>query len=292
MNHLLDFKNIDKSKALTILETTLKIQNGEKYNINGHSVIKFDEPSTRTKISFTIAAQKLGLDLIMLDDITSSKTKGESLDHEIQTLLSLGVESLVIRTSKNNIEEYRNFKNIAIISAGFGKSSHPTQSILDVATLLKYKKLDVDIPIVFIGDVKHSRVYSSTKELLNLLGFKVGIFTSEFFMPQEIEGCYIFSDWEEVISSKSTINLLRVQSERIDNIGDYDLNEYIQAYQLTSKIIDRTSSDFMFLHPMPMNIGVEISKEASENIKFKYIEQLALGVPARIASFLYALGKI
>ena len=89
MNHLLDFKNIDKTKALTILETTLKIQNGEKYNINGHSVIKFDEPSTRTKISFTIAAQKLGLDLIMLDDITSSKTKGESLDHEIQTLLSL-----------------------------------------------------------------------------------------------------------------------------------------------------------------------------------------------------------
>ena len=228
----------------------------------------------------------------MLDDITSSKTKGESLDHEIQTLLSLGVESLVIRTSKNNIEEYRNFKNIAIISAGFGKSSHPTQSILDVATLLKYKKLDVDIPIVFIGDVKHSRVYSSTKELLNLLGFKVGIFTSEFFMPQEIEGCYIFSDWEEVISSKSTINLLRVQSERIDNIEDYDLNEYIQSYQLTSKIIDRTSPDFMFLHPMPMNIGVEISKEASENIKFKYIEQLALGVPARIASFLYALGKI
>ena len=112
MNHLLDFKNIDKTKALTILETTLKIQNGEKYNINGHSVIKFDEPSTRTKISFTIAAQKLGLDLIMLDDITSSKTKGESLDHEIQTLLSLGVESLVIRTSKNNIFEISIFFNI------------------------------------------------------------------------------------------------------------------------------------------------------------------------------------
>ena len=81
---------------------------------------------------------------------------------------------------------------------------------MQVSERMKYFALDVDIPIVFIGDVKHSRVYSSTKELLNLLGFKVGIFTSEFFMPQEIEGCYIFSDWEEVISSKSTINLLRV----------------------------------------------------------------------------------
>ena len=292
MNHLLDFKNIDKNTALRILESTLKIQNGEKNIMDGQSVIKFDEPSTRTKISFTIAAQKLGLDLIMIDDISSSKTKGESLNHEIETLVSLGVESLVIRTSKNNIEEYRNFKDIAIISAGFGKSSHPTQSILDVATLMMNEKLNLDTPIVFIGDVKHSRVYSSTKELLNLLGFKVGIFTSDFFMPKETEGCYIFNDWDEVISSKSTINLLRVQSERINNLEDYDLNDYVQSYQLTNEILDKTSSDFIFLHPMPINIGVEISQEASENIKFKYKEQLSLGVPARIASFLYALGKI
>ena len=139
MNHLLDFKNMNQEEASKILEITTKINGGEQYQAQGHTVIKFEEPSTRTKVSFTIAAQKLGLDLILLEDENSSQTKGESLEHEIQTLISLGVESLVVRTGKDNIEEYRKFENISIISAGFGAISHPTQSILDISTLIKYK---------------------------------------------------------------------------------------------------------------------------------------------------------
>ena len=292
MNHLLDFSDIDRDVALKIIETTLKVRDGDQYEAKGHSVIKFEEPSTRTKVSFTIAAQKLGLDLILLEDQTSSQKKGESLDHEIQTLISLGVESLVIRTKEDNLDDYRRFENISIISAGFGSTSHPTQSILDIATLMKYEKLNGDVPLIFIGDIKHSRVYSSTKELLNLLGFQVGIFAPDFFIPEDTSGCHIFSTWDDVIDSNSSINLLRVQKERIDNIDDYDLNDYIHSFQLTNQILDKTSCDFLAIHPMPMNIGVEISKEASENNKFKYIEQLSFGVPSRIASYLYGLGEI
>ncbi len=292
MNHFLDFQNMDKDHAMKIIETTLKIHSGERFQAKGHSVIKFEEPSTRTKVSFTIAAQKLGLDLVTIDDKNSSQTKGESLEHEIQTLISLGVESLVIRTGENNIDEYRNFQNISIISAGFGSTSHPTQSILDVSTLIKYKKLDRDIPIVFIGDIKHSRVYSSTKQLINLLGFKVGVFAPDFFMPEDTDGCYVFSNWDEIIDSNSSINLLRVQKERINNIEDYDLDDYVNSFQLTNEILEKTPSDFIAIHPMPINVGVEISQEASRNIKFKYVEQLSFGVPSRISSYLYGLGKL
>lgn len=292
MNHLLDFKNMNQEEASKILETTTKINGGEQYQAQGHTVIKFEEPSTRTKVSFTIAAQKLGLDLILLEDENSSQTKGESLEHEIQTLISLGVESLVVRTGKDNIEEYRKFENISIISAGFGAISHPTQSILDISTLIKYKKLKGTIPLIFIGDIRHSRVYSSTKELLNLLGFKVGIFAPDFFLPDEDDGCYIFSSWDEVIDSNSSINLLRVQKERISNIDDYDFDDYINSFQLTDKILEKTNPDFLVMHPMPMNIGIEISQEASANNRFKYLDQLSFAIPSRISSYLYGLGKI
>ena len=215
--------------------------------------------------------------------------KGESLKHEIETYKAMGIESLVIRTKEDNIDEYREFEDISVISGGFGTSSHPTQAILDATTLDKFNKLEKDLPVIYIGDVRHSRVFESGRQLFASLGKNVGVFTHESFLPDDLTNIEVLNSWDEVLEATEAIELLRVQKERIEDLEDSDLNEYIKKYQLTNEILDKSGDDFIALHPMPMNVDIEISEKASLHNKFKYIEQLSLGVPSRIASYMYVM---
>ena len=287
--HLLDFKDIDKKDIEKLIDITGKI-NPEKTNkIASISLLKFDEPSTRTRLSFSVAAYRLGIKTFESSDISSAKVKGESLKHEIETYKAMGVESLVIRTKEDNIDEYREFEDISVISGGFGTSSHPTQAILDATTLDKFNKLEKDLPVIYIGDVKHSRVFESGRQLFASLGKNVGVFTHESFLPDDLTNIEVLNSWDEVLEATEAIELLRVQKERIEDLEDSDLNEYIKKYQLTNEILDKSGDDFIALHPMPMNIDIEISEKASLHNKFKYIEQLSFGVPSRIASYMYVM---
>ena len=159
--HLLDFKDIEKKDIEKLIDITGKLNPEKTDQISSISLLKFDEPSTRTRLSFSVAAYRLGIKTFESSDMTSAKIKGENLIHEIETYKSMGIESIVIRTKEDNIDEYREFKDISVISGGFGTSSHPTQAILDATTLDKFNKLDKDTPVVYIGDVKHSRVFES-----------------------------------------------------------------------------------------------------------------------------------
>ena len=290
MNHLLDFENIDVIQLEKILDQILKMNQNNLKPINAFTLLKFDESSTRTRLSFSAAAQNLGMKVLETSNSISAKSKGESLKHEIETYKGLGIDVLVIRTRENNIEEYKLIKDLSVISAGFGTISHPTQALLDVATLLKLNLLNNEIPVTYIGDLKHSRVFNSGKKLLNKLGYKVGVFTNEQLMPENLEGLHIFSNWNEVIESSNSIELLRIQKERIENLNDFDFKSYISQYQLTSKILKKAKKELAILHPMPINVDIEISNEASEDPRFIYKEQLKLTVPTRIAAFRYALG--
>jgi len=287
--HLLDFKDIGKKDIEKLINITGKI-NPEKTNkISSISLLKFDEPSTRTRLSFSVAAYRLGIETFESSDISSAKVKGESLKHEIETYKAMGIESLVIRTKEDNIDEYREFEDISIISGGFGTSSHPTQAILDATTLDKFNKLEKDIPVVYIGDVKHSRVFESGRQLFASLGKNVGVFTHESFLPDDLSNIEVLNSWDEVLEATEAIELLRVQKERIEDLEDSDLDEYINKYQLTNEILDKSGDDFIALHPMPVNVDIEISEKASLHNKFKYIEQLSFGVPSRIASYMYVM---
>ena len=290
--HLLDFKDIEKKDIEKLIDITGKLNPEKTDEISSISLLKFDEPSTRTRLSFSVAAYRLGIKIFESSDITSAKMKGENLKHEIETYKSMGIESLVIRTKEDNIEEYRKFEDISVISGGFGTSSHPTQAILDATTLDKFNKLDKDTPVVYIGDVKHSRVFESGRELFSLLGKKVGVFTHESFLPDDLSNIEVLNSWDEVLEATEAIELLRVQKERIKDLGDSDLDEYINKYQLTDEILDKASEDLITLHPMPMNVGIEISEKASLHNKFKYKDQLSFGVPSRIASYMYVMEKI
>ena len=292
MKHLLNFKNIEKQELEKLIDTALKIETNNSEKINSYALMKFDEGSTRTRLSFSLAAKKLGIEIVEITDLISAKSKGEDLQHEIETYKALGIEILVIRTKENNFQDYENINDLSVISAGFGNSSHPTQAIIDVATLEKFKKFNRDIPVTYVGDLKHSRVFASGRELLGKLGFKVGVYASDELLPDDLSNLQIYNSWDEVVSETGAVELLRVQKERIEDIQEFNFEQYIKQFQISKQILDNSPDDLIVLHPMPINIGIEISEEASLHNKFKYQEQLRLGIASRIASYKFALELI
>tara|TARA_A200000113_G_scaffold94128_2_gene84166 strand:- start:1275 stop:2153 length:879 start_codon:yes stop_codon:yes gene_type:complete len=292
MKHLLNFQNLEKQELEKLIDTTLKIETNNSEKINSYALMKFDEGSTRTRLSFSLAAKKLGIEIVEITDLISAKSKGEDLQHEIETYKALGIEILVIRTKENNFQDYENINDLSVISAGFGNSSHPTQAIIDVATLEKFKKFNRDIPVTYVGDLKHSRVFASGRELLGKLGFKVGVYASDELLPDDLSNLQIYNSWDEVVSETGAVELLRVQKERIEDIQEFNFEQYIKQFQISKQILDNSPDDLIVLHPMPINIGIEISEEASLHNKFKYQEQLRLGIASRIASYKFALELI
>jgi len=292
MKHLLNFQNIEKQEIEKLIDTTLKIETNNSEKINSYALMKFDEGSTRTRLSFSLAAKKSGIEIVEITDLISAKSKGEDLQHEIETYKALGIEILVIRTKENNFQDYENINDLSVISAGFGNSSHPTQAIIDVATLEKFKKFNRDIPVTYVGDLKHSRVFASGRELLGKLGFKVGVYASDELLPDDLSNLQIYNSWDEVVSETGAVELLRVQKERIEDIQEFNFEQYIKQFQISKQILDNSPDDLIVLHPMPINIGIEISEEASLHNKFKYQEQLRLGIASRIASYKFALELI
>jgi len=292
MKHLLNFKNTEKQELEKLIDTTLKIETNNSEKINSYALMKFDEGSTRTRLSFSLAAKKSGIEIVEITDLISAKSKGEDLQHEIETYKALGIEILVIRTKENNFQDYENINDLSVISAGFGNSSHPTQAIIDVATLEKFKKFNRDVPVTYVGDLKHSRVFASGRELLGKLGFKVGVYASDELLPDDLSNLQIYNSWDEVVSETGAVELLRVQKERIEDIQEFNFEQYIKQFQISKQILDNSPDDLIVLHPMPINIGIEISEEASLHNKFKYQEQLRLGIASRIASYKFALELI
>lgn len=292
MENLLNFKNIDKENLEKIIENILSINLKTLNQIDSITLLQFNESSTRTRLSFNVAAQLLGLKILENQDAISARVKGEILDHEIDTYKSLGVETLVVRTKENNIVDYENFEDFSVISGGFGNSSHPTQALIDISTLIKFDKLSYEIPITYVGDLKHSRVFSSGRELLTKLGYKVGVLTNKDLLPDNLDNLHIFNSWEEVIKYSGSVELLRIQKERLKNLDGFDFEYFIKNFQLNNEILESAKKDFIVMHPMPINIGIEIDKEALKNNRFIYKEQLKLATKTRVVSYQFAYGEI
>ena len=292
MRHFLDFQDINKNHLENLIERTRSLE-VKPENLDCMALLKFDEPSTRTRLSFAVAAEKLGIKTFESSDVISAKQKGEILKHEVETYVSMGIEILVLRTKENNIDDYREFEDIAVISAGFGNKSHPTQALVDISTLYSLNKInEIRTPVTYVGDVKHSRVFESGRQLLNLLGFKVGVFTDKNLLPDNKNDLEIYESWDEVFENSNAIELLRVQKERLQDKEEINFDEYINSYQLTKEILNKSKSDMAILHPMPINIGIEISEDAIEDSKIKYKDQLSHAIPSRIVAFKYVRDEI
>lgn len=292
MNHLLSMEH------LTTAEINTLIQKAIEYKEQGIQTTQFDnkyvanlffENSTRTKSSFLVAEQQLGLKLIDFETSTSSIQKGESLYDTCKTLESIGVNLLIIRHFQNEYyEELKNI-NVPIINAGDGSGQHPTQSLLDLMTIYEEYSSFEGMNVLICGDIKNSRVVKSNYFSLKALGANVMFSSPEAWRDETLDAPYV--DIDEVIDQIDIVMLLRVQHERHDNgdVNTFETNSYHEEYGLTQARYDQLQAHAIVMHPAPVNRGVEIDSNLVEASKSRIFRQMENGMYLRMAVIDYIL---
>ena len=256
---------------------------------NKTACLMFFENSTRTKCSFLIAANKLGMNIIDFNAQTSSLSKGETLKDTLDNLYYMGVNTIVLRHGEDGITDKISKEvtlPLAFINAGDGQNAHPTQALLDYMTMLEKLGTVEGKKIVIVGDVSHSRVAKSNLALLNKMGADVHFFAPEYFTPKN-KGEYAAiweTDYDTAISGADVIMLLRIQTERLNGEEIEMAKHYREKYCLTSERLAKYAPDAILMHPGPVNRGVEMSSELLDSPKGKTIlEQVRNGVYVRMA---------
>ena len=252
----------------------------------------FYENSTRTRISFEIAAKRLSADVINFAAATSSVSKGESLKDTAQTLEALGADAIVIRHPMSGAAQTlatKGWISGSVVNAGDGSHEHPTQALLDALTIRQIKKSGSDlagIKVLIVGDIQHSRVARSNVLLLGLLGAEVTLAGPETLLPKTFAamGCKISHSFEEALAEKpDVVMMLRVQRERMQGTFFPSEREYAAKWSLSGERFKMLGKDTTILHPGPMNRGFEISNEAADDPRSAVLTQVRNGLSVRMA---------
>lgn len=299
MKHLTSIRELSKSDAIALLDNAQQLSQVNERDVKklpalrGKTVVNlFFENSTRTRISFEIAAKRLSADVISFSAESSSVSKGESLKDTAQTLEALGADAIVIRHPLSGAPKNlasNNWISASVINAGDGSHEHPTQALLDALTLRQgiESKTDLNgLRVLIVGDILHSRVARSNLLLLNLLGAQVEIAGPSSLIPEGIEelGATVSNSFEDSLAKKpNAVMMLRVQKERMQ--GEYFAShqEYSKYWALDSERLSMVSQDAMILHPGPLNRGFEISSEAADDPRSQVLRQVSNGVAVRMA---------
>ena len=246
----------------------------------------FCEPSTRTKMSFAVAASNLGCDILDFNIDSSSVQKGESIYETIDALNLMGVDLCVLRHPDSVIRELaQQLPNMVFINAGEGSISHPTQALLDMKTIINHKSNFDGLKIVIVGDLDHSRVTSSFVEGIANFDIEELVFCGHPEMCNKYMntdfGTYE-PDMEKALKDADVVMTLRIQYERFEKDLNLDLESYKNAYQLSSEKLGFAKSDAIIMHPGPVNY-VEITEAVYDSENSVIREQIANGVAIRMA---------
>ena len=250
----------------------------------------FFEPSTRTRSSFALAAQRLGADLLSFDASTSSTTKGEADLDTLKTLEAMGVHAFVVRHKRDGaVAELAAAAapGTALLNAGDGRSNHPTQGLLDMLSLRQAKGADFGaLKVAVVGDIRHSRVARSDLHALRTLGIgEIRACGPANLLPDDgtLAGCIVTDDLDAALDGVDAVMCLRLQRERMEEGLVPSLEDYHRDYGLTAARLRRAAPDAVVLHPGPMNRGVEISDEVADGPQSLVLRQVANGVAVRMA---------
>ena len=296
----LSIKNLQSIKDLTvqdienIINTAKLFKNNNKEQnksipiLSGRTIINlFFEPSTRTLISFEIAAKRLGADIINMNIEGSSLRKGETLSDTADTLNSMNPDLVIIRHSISGaINEISSRLKCPIISAGEGSIEHPTQALLDAFTIQDKGKNFKDIVVSICGDIEHSRVARSNYYLLKKMGAKIRFVAPEYFMPKNIQDFDVeyFDNLEKGIDASDVVMMLRIQKERIDNTELPSVDDYYESFGLTYEKLKKAKNNVIVMHPGPINRNIEIESSLADDLSKSVInEQVENGVSVRMA---------
>ena len=290
---LLGIKELTTEDIYHILETASGFKDVLQRDIKkvpplrGKTVVNlFFEPSTRTRVSFELAAKRLSADVINLSTITSSVVKGETLKDTALTIKALGADFVVIRHSSAGVPHFLSrLLNISVINAGDGANEHPTQALLDLFTILSHKKKIKGLTVAIIGDITHSRVARSNIYGLKKLGAQVRVICPPTLMPAEVKnlGIEVFNNIEEGVKKADVVMTLRLQLERQSKGFFPSLEEYFYLYGLTTERLKLAKDNAIVMHPGPMNRGVEIESEVADGPQSVILEQVTNGLAIRMA---------
>jgi aspartate carbamoyltransferase catalytic subunit len=248
----------------------------------------FGEPSTRTRVSFELAALRQGGIVVNLDNALSSRTKGETLIDTVRTLLAMRVDVLVIRDAEPGVQE-RVARAVdgeaAVVSAGEAHRSHPTQGLLDALTIRQCRGGFDGVSVAIVGDIARSRVARSAHQALATLGAPdIRIVAPRAMMPEadEFPGARRFETLDEGIAGADVVMMLRIQHERAGG-GPADLAAYRRDFGLTAARLARAAPRAAVMHPGPMNRGVEIDSDVADGPQSAIRRQVANGLAVRMA---------
>ncbi|MET3931295.1 aspartate carbamoyltransferase catalytic subunit [Lysobacter sp. OAE881] len=250
----------------------------------------FFEPSTRTRMSFTLAAQRLGADVLNFDASTSSTRKGETALDTLKNLEAMGVRGFVIRHHEDGavaaLSQHVEH-GTALVNAGDGRSAHPTQGLLDMLTLRQAKGHDFSkLKVAIVGDVKHSRVARSDLQALRTLGTgEIRVCGPASLLPDDgtLDGCVVSHDLDAALDGVDAAMMLRLQRERMEEGLVASLDDYHREFGLTAQRLTRAAPDAVVMHPGPINRGVEITDEVADGPQSLILRQVSNGVAVRMA---------
>lgn len=302
---LLDIESLSRDEIEHILDIARSLREINERAIKkvptlrGKTVISlFYEPSTRTKMSFEIAAKRLSADTYSISTTTSSMVKGETFLDTIKNLEAMKPDIFIIRHSQSGVpHRIASLTPVSVVNAGDGQHEHPSQALLDLLTVMDHKGSVDGLELLIVGDILHSRVARSNIWAFTKMGAKVTLCGPPTLLPStlvkksfagiEINVTY---NLDEAIPKADVIMVLRLQLERQKLSFLPTLREYAAIYGISAKKLEKAKKDLIIMHPGPINRGVELSPDVADSERSVILEQVTNGVSVRMA-ILYILAQ-
>ncbi|MCC6749461.1 MAG: aspartate carbamoyltransferase catalytic subunit [Deltaproteobacteria bacterium] len=292
--HLLDISSLTREEIVSILDLSDRFLDISERPIKkvptlrGRTVVTyFVEPSTRTRTSFEIAAKRLSADTLNITASASSAVKGETLLDTVRNLEAMRPEILIMRHSEAGAPHFiARHLDVAVVNAGDGSHAHPTQALLDCATIRRQKGRVEGLEVAIVGDIAHSRVARSNLAALGKLGARVRLAGPRTMLPPGVEGpgVRVCRTLVEALEGADVIMMLRIQAERLQQQSLFPTaREYARTFGLTQRLLEVSHPQAIVMHPGPINRGVELAPDVADGPRSVILEQVSYGVAVRMA---------
>jgi aspartate carbamoyltransferase catalytic subunit len=289
MNHFLEISQLSLVDIKALNERALVFKNNQilpSYP-QGKMVNLFYENSTRTRVSFELAAKNLSMSVVNMDLQRSSENKGETIEDTFRNLSAMGLNLFVVRHTEEGLPQKLanlNMPGVHVINAGDGTHAHPSQAMLDVMTIIEKKPKLQQLKIAIVGNLRHSRVANSLQHVCAQLGVReLTLVSPTIWQPSSVHYGRVTSSLRDGIEDADVVICLRVQRERLLDNEHLDLASYQREYALTTNQLAYAKPDAIVMHPGPMNRGIEIDSDVADGPQSCILQQVQNGVYMRMA---------
>lgn len=304
LRHLLSIEGLTRQQIIDILDTAESFVSVSDQQVRkvpllrGKTVVNlFFEASTRTLTTFELAAKRLSADVLKINIDTSATTKGESLLDMLRNLEAMQCDMFIVRHADSGAAHFiaqHVAPHISVINAGDGQHAHPTQALLDMFTIRKFKGEFAPLTVAIVGDIMHSRVARSQIHALTTLGVsELRVVAPKTLVPQAVEklGVHVYHDMQQGLKDADVVIMLRLQKERMQGALLPSEQEYFHDFGLDERKLAVAKQDAIVMHPGPINRGVEIDSEIADGERSVILSQVTNGIAVRMAVMSMVLGR-